>query len=69
MKTSIKYLKLEKYYLSQNKVYDPHSHTLHMETFSNTSQYFEVEELAKKDKLASEIDQVQYGYNFHNMFV
>ena len=62
-------MKLEKLYLSQNKIYDPHSHTLHMETFSNTAQYFEVEELAKKDKLAQESEAVQYGYNYYGMFI
>jgi uncharacterized Zn finger protein len=69
MKSSLKYMKLEKYYMSQNKVYDPYSHTLHIEQFSNSSLYFEVEELAKKDKLASEIESVQLGYNFYEMFV
>jgi hypothetical protein len=27
-----------------------------------------VEELAKKDKLAKETEEVQFGYNFYGMF-
>lgn len=32
-KSAVKYMKLEKYYISQNKVYDPYSHTLHPHHF------------------------------------
>ena len=66
-KSAVKYMKLEKYYISQNKAYDPYSHTLHPHHFLQ-NQHFEVEELAKRDKLISEIEQVQYSYNIFEIF-
>jgi hypothetical protein len=50
-------MKLEKSYISQNKVYDPYSHTLHPHHFMQ-NQHFEVEELAKRDKLLQELEAV-----------
>ena len=56
-KSSVKYMKLERHYMSQNKVYDPYSHTLHPHHFLQNQQ-FEVEELAKRDKLQAEFESV-----------
>lgn len=42
-KSAVKYMKLERHYMSQNKVYDPYSHTLHPHHFLQNQQ-FEVEE-------------------------
>jgi hypothetical protein len=60
-------MKLEKSYISQNKVYDPYSHTLHPHHFMQ-NQHFEVEEVAKRDKLMQELEAVQFSYNAYEMF-
>jgi hypothetical protein len=42
-KSAVKYMRLEKHYMSQNKVYDPYSHTLYPHHFLQ-NHHFEVEE-------------------------
>ncbi len=62
-----KYMKLEKSYIQQNKIYDPYSHTVHPHHFLS-KQHFEVEEQAKKDKLKQEVEQVKFSYKELDLF-
>lgn len=56
-------MKLEKHYMSQNKVYDQYSHTLHPHHFLQ-NQHFEVEEQAKRDKLSQEYDAEMNKFSY-----
>ena len=62
-KAAVKYMKAEKQYVSQNKPFDAYSHTLYPH-LAMQNMHFEVEELAKRDKLAQEVEGFQHRASY-----